>query len=103
MISDRGKEVYSCLKHRQIEWFLIMGVDTSMCILNRSFAIKQMVRWGVSIALIRDLTDAIYNPALSPYVSHHGGTQLAISFIEKFWCPSVHSEDLLTSAGLDFS
>ena len=94
MISDRGEEVYSFLKHREIEWLLIMGVHTTMCILHRSFAIKQMVRWGVNVALIRDLTDSIYNPALPPYISHEEGTQLAIGFIEKFWCPSLQSTDL---------
>ena len=95
LISDNGKEVYSFLKHREIEWLLIMGVHTTMCVLHRTFAIKQMVRWRVNVALIRDLTDAIYNPALPPYVSHDEGTQLAVGYIEKFWCPSVHSEDLL--------
>ena len=95
VITDNGKEVYSFLKHRGIEWLLIMGVHTTMCILHRSFAIKQMVRWGIEVALIRDLTDAIYNPTIPPYVSHDEGTQLAIAFIEKFWCPSVESEDLL--------
>jgi len=28
-------------------------------------------------------------------VSHDEGTQLAIGFIEKYWCPSLHSGDLL--------
>lgn len=95
VISDRGEEVYSFLKHRKIEWLLIMGVHTTMCILHRSFAIKQMVRWGVNVALIRDLTDSIYNPELPPYTSHEEGTQLAVSFIEKFWCPSLQSTDLI--------
>ena len=72
-----------------------MGVHTNMCVLNRSFAIKQMVRWGVNIALVRDLTDTMYNPAMPPYVSHDEGTQLVIGYIEKFWCPSVSSDDLL--------
>ena len=38
-------------------------MHTNMCILDRTFSIKQMVRWGVDIALVRDLTDAMYNPA----------------------------------------
>ena len=71
-----------------------MGVHTNRCILNRSFGIKQMVKWGVNIALIRDLTDAMYNPAMSPYVGHHEGTRLVVSYIEKFWCPTISSEDL---------
>ncbi len=55
-----------------------------MCVLHRTFAIKQMVRWGVEVALIRDLTDAMYNPAMAPYVSHDEGTRLVVEFIEKF-------------------
>ncbi len=95
-ISDDGREVYSLLRREDIEQVLIMGVHTGMCILNRSFAIKQMVRWGVNIALVRDLTDALYNPERPPYVSHDEGTALIIAYIEKFWCPTVHSEEVIS-------
>jgi nicotinamidase-related amidase len=94
-ISADGREVYSLFKARGIEQVLIMGVHTNMCILHRSFAIKQMVRWGVNIVLVRDLTDTMYNPSRSPYVSHDEGTRLVIGFIEKFWCPTILSDDLL--------
>ncbi len=60
-----------------------MGVHTNMCVLNRSFGIKQMVRWRVPVALVRDLTDAMYNPARAPYVDHDAGTQLVIGYIER--------------------
>ena len=66
-----------------IEHLFIMGVHTNMCVLNRSFAIKQMVRWGKQVALVRDLTDAMYNPARPPYVSHAEGTDLVIGYIER--------------------
>jgi nicotinamidase-related amidase len=94
-ISDNGLQVLAILKDLDIKHLLIMGVHTNMCILNRSFAIKQMVRWGMPIALVRDLTDALYNPALPPYVSHEMGTWLMTEYIEKFWCPSISSADLL--------
>src|SRR4051812_5509366 len=42
LISDNGAEVYSALKLRGIETLFVMGVHANMCILNRSFAIKQM-------------------------------------------------------------
>lgn len=54
-----------------------------------------MVRWGMPIALIRDVTDTLYNPARPPYVSHEEGTRLVVAYIEKFWCPTVSSDDLL--------
>jgi nicotinamidase-related amidase len=94
-ISDDGQEVYSFLQRRGIQQVIIMGVHTNMCVLGRSFGIKQMVRWGVSVALARDLTDTMYNPAMRPYVGHDEGTGLVVSYIEKFWCPSVSSEDLV--------
>jgi nicotinamidase-related amidase len=94
IISDDGRQVYSCLGEREITNLLIMGVHTNMCVLGRSFAIKQMVRWGMEVALIRDLTDTMYNPASPPYVSHDEGTRLVVEYIEKFWCPTVLSGDI---------
>lgn len=94
IISDDGKTIYSYLKHQQIDHVLIMGVHTNMCVLHRSFGIKQMVRWGMDIALIKDLTDTMYNPAMPPYVSHEEGTRLVVEYIEKFWCPTIESSDL---------
>lgn len=95
IVSDDGRQVYSYFRHKGIDRMLIMGVHTNMCVLHRSFAIKQMVRWGVEVALLRDLTDAMYNPAMPPYVSHDEGTRLVVEFIEKFWCPTVDSGELV--------
>ena len=99
-ISDKGREVYGvmqprALRARGIRTLLIMGVHTNYCILNRTFGIKQMVRWGVDVALVRDMTDCLYDPARPPYVSHDEGTALVVGYIEKFWCPTLASRDLL--------
>src|ERR1035438_7909679 len=69
--------------------FRSMGVHTNMCVLNRPFAIKRMTALGIRCILVRDLTDAMYNPEDPPHVSHDAGTQLVIEYIEKFWweCP----------------
>ncbi len=72
MVSDDGREIYSCLRACGTRFLVVMGVHTNMCVLNRSFGIKQMVRWGVPVALVRDLTDTMYNPAMPRYVSHAG-------------------------------
>jgi len=95
VISDIGREIYSYLRRQRIDLLLVLGVHTNMCILNRSFGIKQMVRWGVPVALVRDLTDSMYNPARAPYVSHAEGTRLVVEYIEKFWCPTVVSTELI--------
>lgn len=95
VISDNGEEVYSFCRQRSIALLIIMGVHTNMCVLGRSFGIKQMVKWGVDVALARELTDTMYNPAMSPYVNHAEGTRLVVGHIEKFWCPTVASADLV--------
>ena len=95
LVSDKGQEVYSALKQRGVENLLIAGVHTNMCVLNRGFAIKQMSKWGVRCILVRDLTDAMYNPRRSPFVSHAEGTELVIQHIEKYWAPTTTSAELL--------
>jgi hypothetical protein len=95
VISDSGEEIYSLLRRRGIRNLLVMGVHTNMCVLGRSFGIRQMTRWGIRCVLVRDLTDAMYNPKKAPFVSHAEGTELVVRHIEKYWCPSVLSKDLL--------
>ena len=95
LISDQGSEVFNALHARGTTHLLVMGVHTNMCILNRTFAIKQMTNWGVRCILVRDLTDAMYNPQMAPHVSHAAGTELVIQHIEKYWCPTVLSADLI--------
>jgi nicotinamidase-related amidase len=99
VISDNGPEVYSFLKQRGIKSLLIMGVHTNMCVCNRSFAIKQMTKWGIRCVLVRDLTDSMYNPKRPPFVSHDEGTELVVRHIEKYWCPTILSTDLLPAGG----
>ena len=94
-ISDNGQEVWNALQQRGIKNVMVMGVHTNMCVLNRSFAIKALVTRGMHVVLIRDLTDSMYNPALAPYVDHEIGRQLMIDYVEKFWCPSIDSQQIL--------
>jgi nicotinamidase-related amidase len=99
VISDNGTEIYSFLRERGIRTLLVMGVHANMCILNRTFAIKRMTALGIHCILVRDLTDAMYNPQDAPRVSHDAGTELVIEYIEKYWCPTATSPDLLRSFG----
>jgi nicotinamidase-related amidase len=94
VISDQGSQIYNVLQDRGIRHVVIMGVHTNMCILNRSFGIKQLARWGLEVMLCRDLTDSMYNPERSPYLDHDQGTDLVVAYIESHWCPSISSEDL---------
>lgn len=98
VISDDGTEIYSFLRHQGITNLLFAGVHTNMCVLNRSFGIKNMTRWGIRCVLARDLTDTMYNPTRPPYVSHEAGTDLVREHIERYWCPTVLSQDLDAAA-----
>jgi nicotinamidase-related amidase len=93
-ISDSGPEIVSLFRQRGIENVVVLGVHTNMCVLNRSFGIKNLVRWRFNTVLVRDLTDAMYNPAMPPYVSHERGTELVIEHIEANWCSTTLSQDL---------
>jgi nicotinamidase-related amidase len=95
LISDNGAEVYSALRSRGIRNLLVAGVHANMCILNRTFTIRQMTKWGMRTILVRDLTDSMYNPARRPFVSHDEGTQLVVEHIEKYWAPTVTSGELV--------
>ncbi len=93
-VSDNGEEIYSYLKQEGLKNIVLMGVHTNMCVLGRPFGIRQMVKQGFNVVLARDLTDAMYDPREKPYVSHTRGTELVVEHIEKYWCPSIGSEDL---------
>jgi nicotinamidase-related amidase len=93
-ISDNGEEIYNFGVQEGIDNIVLMGVHTNMCVLGRPFGIRQQVRLGKNVVLVRDLTDAMYDPREAPYVSHARGTELVVEHIEKFWCPSILGEDL---------
>jgi nicotinamidase-related amidase len=91
---DEGDRLFSYFRRRGIRFLLYTGVASNMCLLNRSFGIKKMLRRGMRPLLVRDLTDAMYNPARPPYVSHEEGAALVSAYIEKFYCPSLDSAQI---------
>ncbi len=93
-ITDSAEAFY-LMRQRGITNVVIMGVHINMCVLGRSFAIRQMVAQGQNVLLVRDLTDSMYNHRMRPYVSHFRGTELVVEHIEQFWCPSITSTDFL--------
>jgi nicotinamidase-related amidase len=93
-ISDSGQEMYNFFEQEGIKNVVMMGVHANMCVLERSFGIRQWERLKKNVVLVRDLTDAMYDPRQPPYVSHARGTELVIEHIERYWCPSILAEDL---------
>lgn len=94
-ISDKGDEVWSILESRGIENVILTGVHTNMCVLGRPFGLRQMARNGKKVALVRDMTDTMYNPQRWPFVSHNTGTDLIIEHVEKFVAPTITSDQFL--------
>jgi hypothetical protein len=93
-ITDNGQETFNLLAERGIENVILLGVHLNMCVLGRPFAIRQMVHLGKNVALMRDMTDTMYNPEKSPHVNHFAGTDLVIEHVEKYWCPTFTSTDI---------
>lgn len=102
-ISDTGQEVYNLIMENEVENIILMGVHTNMCVLGRSFAIRQMVNLGKNVVLMRDMTDSMYNPEMPPYVTHFRGTELVIEHIEKYWAPTILSSDITGEHAFRFS
>ncbi|MDP6359153.1 MAG: protein-signal peptide and transmembrane prediction [Planctomycetota bacterium] len=96
-------EAFYLMKQRGIENVIILGVHTNMCVLGRPFSIRQMCYQGRNVALVRDLTDAMYNSRKAPFVSHFEGTDLVIEHIEKHWCPTITSADLIGGEPFTFA
>ena len=61
-ITDNGQETWNLLQARGIENVILLGVHLNMCVLGRPFGIRQMVKLGKNVALMRDMTDTMYNP-----------------------------------------
>jgi len=101
-LTDNGQETWNLLTERGIDNVILCGVHLNMCVLGRPFAIRQMVTLGKNVALLRDLTDTMYNPERPPGVDHFTGTDLVIEHVEKNWCPSFTSADFTGRAPFRF-
>ena len=93
-ITDDGQEVWNLLASREIDNVILCGVHLNMCVLGRPFGIRQMTMLGKNVALMRDMTDTMYDPDRPPGVNHFEGTDLVIGHVEKYWCPSFPSSDI---------
>jgi nicotinamidase-related amidase len=93
-ITDHGQETWNLLAARGITNVILCGVHLNMCVLGRPFAIRQQVYLGKTVALMRDMTDTMYNPDRPPGVDHFAGTDLVVAHVERHWCPSFTSSDI---------
>ena len=57
---------------------------------------------GKQVVLVRDLTDTMYNSTMKPFVDHFSGTDLVVEHVERHWCPTITSVDLLGTVPFRF-
>lgn len=95
-VSDDGQEVFNLLKARGIDDVIVMGVHANICVLGRPFGIRQLVQLGKKPVLCRDLTDSFHRDPRG----HFRGTADVVAHIERRWCPTVTSDQLV--GGLPF-
>jgi nicotinamidase-related amidase len=88
-------EAYYLMRQRGITNIIYMGVHQNICILKRPFGIRQMVTQGQNAVLIQDLTDSMYNSRRKPFVDHFTGNDLITWHIEKYWCPTMTSDQII--------
>ena len=96
-------EAYNLMRERGITNVIVMGVHQNMCVLGRPFSIRQMVYQGQNVLLMRDLTDSMYNSRRRPWVDHFTGNDLMTWHIEKYWCPTITSDQILGGQAFRFA
>ena len=97
-ITDDGQEVFNLLEHRGINDVVVTGVHTNICVLSQPFGIRQLVYVAKSPLLCRDLTDSFHRDD----GGHAEGTELVVAHIERHWCPSITSDQLVGSTPFRF-
>jgi nicotinamidase-related amidase len=92
-ISDSGAEIGGLFYQKGIKNVILMGVHTNMCVIGRSFGLRNMVRLGMNVVLMRDMTDTMYDSKQWPNVNHFTGNSLINEYIETFVSSTMVSTD----------
>lgn len=98
-VTDNGQVMFNLLEERGITDVVVMGVHTNICVLSRWYGIRQLVYLGKRPVLCRDLTDAFHRDLRG----HAWGTEHVIAHIERMWCPTVTSDQLVGGLPFEFA
>lgn len=90
-----GISILSYMKQCSITDVVFAGVHANMCVLWRPFGLISLMFNGFYPMLIRDLTDAMYNHRMPPYVSHFRGNEICIRYIEAHVAPTITSDQII--------
>jgi hypothetical protein len=108
-ITESGQECYNLFMDRGIRNVMVMGVHANWCVMGRSFGVRQWhyikdavpgENWNVVV--VRDLVDTgvgvgdtVTVHGVPGYITcHDRATDMIVAHMEKFWCPSIASDDL---------
>jgi type 1 glutamine amidotransferase len=94
LIVNDTQELFNVLEAYHRDNLIVMGNPLAVC---------GPVGFGRNVVLMRDLSDATYNPERAPYVSHYRGTELVAAYIETYWCPTTTSTYLTGQAPFRFA
>jgi nicotinamidase-related amidase len=102
-----SRELFAVCQQSGLTHLVYAGVHANMCVsYTRSSSIRQMIRLGFNCLLARNLTAAItgngYDPdrdALDPAFTPAFATQKVIRHLERYFCPTLDSQDFLSAAG----
>ena len=97
-MADSQQEFANILAATGARYVAYCGVHANMCLMNREFSIPKVRSWGFPkerVAIIRDLTDVMFNPLDVPYVTVKEALALQVGYLEKFFCSSFSSQELL--------
>lgn len=97
-VSDDGGELFNLLEERHIRDVVVMGVHTNICVLGRPYGIRQLVHLGKRPLLCRDLTDSFHRDPRG----HAWGTREIVQHIERRWCPTISSDQLVDGTPFRF-
>lgn len=97
-VTDSGEELLALLEECGIEDVVVMGVHLNRCVLGRPYGIRQLVYLGKRPILCRDLTDSCHRDPRG----HRWGNKQMIAHVERFWCPTVTSDQLVGGVPFEF-
>lgn len=92
-MSGNNKEILNYLLYNKVKLLLVVGVHLNMCVLDRPYAIKNLIRYGMKVSLVKDLTDIMHSGKLDNMTRDEAQNKM-IDWVEYNICPTTTTEDV---------
>ncbi|MBX3255471.1 MAG: NPCBM/NEW2 domain-containing protein [Chitinophagaceae bacterium] len=95
LISSGPEELYALCKEKGITHLWYMGVHTNNCVLGKPEGMRNMMNYGFTCALVRDLQDpeTFYDPVKN--ITPDDNNARVVAHFEKYLAPSVNFASFL--------